>query len=61
MNNKDMKNQMALVLNHLNMIFVQGAANAEHLVIATKLLDDLFNKLPEDEKAEITTEEGGGE
>ncbi len=44
MNNKDMKNQMALVLNHLNMIFVQGSANAEHLVIATKLLDDLFKK-----------------
>ena len=61
MNNKDMKNQMALVLNHLNMIFVQGSANAEHLVIPVKLLDDLFKKLPEDEKAVESTKEGGGE
>ena len=48
MDNKQIKERLTLIYEHLNRISVTGTVNAENLVIAAKLLLDLFNNIKEE-------------
>ena len=48
MNNKDLKERLLMIINHLNRISVTGTENAENLVIAAKLVLDLYKNIKEE-------------
>ena len=48
MTNKDMKERLSVIHNHLNRISVTGTENAENLTIAAKLLQDLYQSIPDE-------------
>ena len=52
MNNKDLKERLSVIHNHLNLISVVGTENAENLVIAAKLLQDLFKNIADEKERE---------
>ena len=41
-----------MIINHLNRISVTGTENAENLVIAAKLIQDLFENITDEDKKE---------
>lgn len=49
MKSKDMKERLSVIHNHLNRISVTGTENAENLVIAAKLVQDLFQNISDEE------------
>ena len=48
MDNKQIKERLTLIYEHLNRISVTGTVNAENLVIAAKLLQDLYQSIPDE-------------
>lgn len=52
MNNKDFKERLSVIYNHLNGISVVGTENAENLVISAKLIQDLFENITDEDKKE---------
>lgn len=52
MTNKDIKERLSVIHNNLNRISVVGTENAENLVIAAKLLQDLFKNITDEKEKE---------
>ena len=48
MDNKQIKERLTLIYEHLNRISVTGTVNAENLVISAKLLRDLYQSIPDE-------------
>lgn len=48
MDNKQIKERLTLIYGHMNRISVTGMDNAENLVIAAKLLQDLYQSIPDE-------------
>lgn len=48
MDNKQIKERLTLIYEHLNRISVTGTVNAENIVIAAKLLQDLYQSIPDE-------------
>ena len=48
MTNIDIKERLSVIHNHFNRISVVGTENAENLVIAAKLLQDLYQSIPDE-------------
>ena len=48
MDNKQIKERLTLIYEHLNRISVTGMDNAENLMIAAKLLQDLYQSIPDE-------------
>ena len=51
MDHKKIKEKLAMIHSYMNKISVTGTANAENLTIAAKLLQDLYQSIP-DEKGD---------
>lgn len=48
MDHKKLKERLMMIYNHLNRLSVTGTANAENLTIAAKLLQDLYQSIPDE-------------
>lgn len=48
MDNIKLKERLATIYSYLNKISVTGTANAENLTIAAKLLQDLYQSIPDE-------------
>ena len=48
MDNIKLKERLATIYSYLNKISVTGIDNAENLVIAAKLLQDLYQSIPDE-------------
>lgn len=48
MDNMKLKERLATIYSYLNKISVTGTANAENLTIAAKLLQDLYQSIPDE-------------
>ena len=48
MDNRQIKERLTLIYGHMNRISVTGMDNAENLVIAAKLLQDLYQSIPDE-------------
>ena len=48
MDNIKLKERLATIYSYMNKISVTGTANAENLTIAAKLLQDLYQSIPDE-------------
>lgn len=52
MKNKEIKERLTMIYGHLNRISIIGAENAENMVIAVKLLQDLVQHVEKEGEKE---------
>lgn len=48
MDHKKIKEKLATIYGYMNKISVTGTANAENMTIAAKLLQDLYQSIPDE-------------